>query len=176
VILLWPMLAARIKDPELTMRKLGSSLFWGSAYNIPMMAPVTVQIIKTTASRIAANFSRFVLGKTKTLKEEFVVTPKTVKMEKSLHSVASKLRAELAAGISIIFVAAASEHPMSLIFAAPQVLSAISLPVLVYMESKGSRAAKSRTKPLVHIGRTPYYAPYLNYEKLPSPAIQKSIR
>jgi len=171
VIVLWPMLAVRIEDPELTVRKMGSSLFWGSAYNIPMMAPVTLQIVKTTLSRIGAHLGRLI-GKTRSLREEFVVTPKTVKVEKSLWDVASKLKAELAVGAGIIVVAAVSEHPVSLLFAAPQVLSAISLPILVYLESK--RSSKIKTTP--HLGRTPYYAPYLNYEKLPSPAIQRWIR
>ncbi len=175
VIVLWPLLALRIKDPELTLRKMGTSLFWGSAYNIPMMAPVSLQILKTSASRIVANFRQLVPGNVKSLKEEFVVTPKTTKKERSLMAVASKLKAELAVGVGIILIAWISVHPLSLIFAAPQVLSAIALPLLVYVESRATRPlSKNKTSP--HIGRTPYYAPYLNYERLRSPAIQRLIR
>lgn len=174
VIVLWPIIAVRIKDPELTLRKMGRSLLWGSAYNIPMMAPISLQIIKTTGSRIAANFRHLVLHDKKTLKEEFVVTPKIKSAERNLLSVVSKLKAELTVGIAIIVIATVSEHVISLIFAAPQVLSAISLPILVFVESRNSRNYQKSKTP--HIGRTPYYAPYLNYEKLPSPAIQRLIR
>jgi cellulose synthase/poly-beta-1,6-N-acetylglucosamine synthase-like glycosyltransferase len=173
VIVLWPALAVRIKDPELTLRKMGTSLFWGSAYNIPMMAPIALQILKTIESRTVTSFERLILGRAKTLKEEFVVTPKTRKAEHSLRSVASKLKVELAAGVGIIMVAVAAAHPISLLFAAPQVLSAIALPILVFLES-GSRTPK---KKLPRLGRMPYdpahHAPLLNYERLPPPAVQK---
>jgi hypothetical protein len=168
------MLATRIKDPELSLRKMGISLFWGSAYNIPMMAPVTLQLLKTTGTRIVANFKQLVLGQPRNLKEEFVVTPKIRRAERSLTAVASKLKAELAVGMGMIFIATLSQHALSLIFAAPQVLSAISLPILIFAESKASGTYQRSKVP--HAGRTPYYAPYLNYEKLPSPSIQKIIR
>jgi Glycosyl transferase family group 2 len=175
VIVLWPMLAVRIEDSELTIRKMGTSLFWGSAYNIPMMAPVTLQIIKTTATRIWANSKILFFGGTKRIKEEFTVTPKTKKVEGSIFAVASKLKAELVVGFGIILIACASDHTLSLIFAAPQILSAIALPILIFLESRTSKPIPAN-KVTQHIGRTPYYAPYLNYEKLPSPAIQKWIR
>lgn len=176
VILLWPMLAVRIKDPELTWSKMGSSLFWGSAYNIPMMAPVTWQILKTTCSRSAAGVERL-LGRKRELKEEFVVTPKKTRVERNLSEVASKLKAELVVGAGIIVIAVISAHPLSLIFAAPQVLSAVSLPILIYTESRTARRILPKSdRTAIHSGRTPYYAPYLNYEKLPSPAIQRIIR
>jgi len=174
VIVLWPMLAVRIKDPELALRKMGSSLFWGSVYNIPMMAPVTWQIVKTSSSKLAAGLEYIFIGKMRTLKEEFVVTPKTRRVERSMLSVISKLKAELAVGLGIICIAAISDHVISLVFAAPQVLSAMSLPILIYLESRTSRGYHKNKA--THIGHTPYYIPYLSYENLPSPAIQRMIR
>src|SRR5579862_1540248 len=101
VIVLWPMLATRIKDPELTLRKMGSSLLWGSAYNIPMMAPVTVQILRTTFTRSWIGIQK-VFGRQRKLEEEFFVTPKTKRTENNLMSIASKLKTELLVGAGII--------------------------------------------------------------------------
>jgi Glycosyl transferase family group 2 len=175
VIVLWPLLAVRIKDPELTLKKMGTSLFWGSAYNIPMMAPVTLQILKTIKSRIVMSFKEHVLGKPRTLKEEFTVTPKIRKVELSLRSVASKLKIELAVGAGIVIVACLSQHLVSLVFAAPQILSAIALPILVYLESKQGTHPRRRNFP--QLGRLPYssptYSPLWNQERLPPPELQR---
>ena len=159
---------ASYQDPELTLRKMGTSLFWGSVYNIPMMAPIAAQILKTTISRTWVNCQK-VIGRRKHLEEEFVVTPKTKTFEHSIRPLISKLRAELVVGAGIVICAIASGHLIALLFAAPQILSAISLPILIYHESI-SKIGWQR-------GRFPYYAPHNAYENLPSPAIQRiSVR
>lgn len=155
VIILWPLLALRINDPELTLKKMGKSLFWGSVYNIPMMAPVSVQIVKTSLTRVYLLCKRAVGLPGKPV-EVFVVTPKKKELERTLGTVLSKMRAELGLGLGIILVALVSQHVWSILFAAPQILSAVALPLLVFYESRAAHFGYRRRRTAVN-QRIPYY-------------------
>ncbi|MFI5421715.1 MAG: glycosyltransferase family 2 protein, partial [Nitrososphaerales archaeon] len=154
VIILWPLLALRIDDPELTLRKMGKALFWGSVYNIPMMAPVSVQIVKTSVTRFWLLCKR-VAGFPGKPVEVFVVTPKKKEIERTLASVLSNKKAEIALGVGIILVALISQHVWSIFFALPQILSAIALPLLVFYESRAIHSGYR--KPWAFHKRIPYY-------------------
>lgn len=145
VIILWPLIAMRAKDPELTPRKMSSALLWGSIYNIPMMAPIGLQILKTTFLKTWSRFSSL-LGYKQEFVQEFVVTPKTKILDRSLSSVISKLKAEISLGVSLVIIAIAAGHFWSLVFAAPQIISAMSMPLLAYVESKDRRVELEKTR------------------------------
>lgn len=135
---LWPLVALRTKDPELRSHRLASALFWGSVYNIPMVAPVAFQIIKTVASKIKARCVSLSSSERRFI-EEFVVTPKTSEREVKVQSVVRKLRAEISLGVLLTIIGAGSGHAWAVVFATPQILSALSLPLLVYADLRGTK-------------------------------------
>jgi hypothetical protein len=150
VIVLWPLLALRTKDSELTLRKMSSALLWGSVYNIPMMTPIALKIIQTTALKIWGK-CRGLSGSDQRSVKEFVVTPKTKERNRGLKFFVSRMKAELIAGIALATVSAASNHLWALVFAGPQVISAICLPFLVYSESGEGHGGAGVERPLVRV-------------------------
>jgi hypothetical protein len=152
VIVLWPLSAVRIKDNELTARKMGSALFWGSVYNIPMMAPVAFQITKTVFLRVWKRFASLLSLETRVV-EEFIVTPKTSVQSRSLRSVLSKLRPEVTWVLVMIFIVFASRQMLALIYASPLILSTLSLPFLVHAESKNVTPKPLEETPLLRTTR-----------------------
>jgi cellulose synthase/poly-beta-1,6-N-acetylglucosamine synthase-like glycosyltransferase len=143
VIVLWPLLALRVNDPQLTSGRMLRALLWGSLYNIPMMAPLGLQILKTTTMKIWVRLTTF-FGFRRELTQEFVVTPKIKYSEQNLFSIARNVKAEISLGIVLIIIASAADHTWSLLFAAPQIISSISVPLLVYSESKELMAQDHR--------------------------------
>lgn len=135
VIILWPLCAARIRDSELTMRKIISAMAWGSVYNLPMMAPNALQIVRTTGLKVWSKIKKLSIVEQEFIKE-FVVTPKAVETTKSFTSILSKLRVEIIASVALLSIILMSGHLWALMFDSPQILSALSLPFLVYAESK----------------------------------------
>ncbi|MDG7000931.1 MAG: hypothetical protein JRN15_17695 [Nitrososphaerota archaeon] len=144
VIFLWPLVALRTQDPELKSNKMLRALFWGSVYNIPMMAPLGVQILKTSIQKAWMRFC-YLFGVQLEMKQEFVVTPKTKNSNHSVSSIFRSLKTETSFGIVLIVVAAASDHILSLVFAAPQVVASFSVPLLVYAESRGSSIREDKS-------------------------------
>ena len=144
VIFLWPLVALRTQDPELKSGKMLRALFWGSVYNIPMMAPLGVQILKTSIQKAWMRFC-YLFGVQLEMKQEFVVTPKTKNSNHSVSSIFRSLKTETSFGIVLIVVAAASDHILSLVFAAPQVVASFSVPLLVYAESRGSSIREDKS-------------------------------
>lgn len=135
VIFLWPLVALRTKDPELKSDKMLRALLWGSIYNIPMMAPLGLQILKTSIQKAEIKLCQ-ILGFRLELKQDFVVTPKTKNTNRNLSSIFRSLKTETSFGIILIIVAAASDHVFSLVYAAPQVVASFAVPFLVYAESR----------------------------------------
>ncbi|MDG6922484.1 MAG: glycosyltransferase, partial [Nitrososphaerota archaeon] len=129
-IVLWPLLALGTKDPELKSGNMLRALLWGSVYNIPMMTPLGLQILKTAIQKASIRLSGF-LGYAREIRQEFVVTPKTKHSDSSVSSIVRNLKVETSFGIAMTIVALMTDHAMSLIFAAPQIVSSISIPLLV---------------------------------------------
>ncbi|MCL5067566.1 MAG: glycosyltransferase [Thaumarchaeota archaeon] len=140
VIFLWPLLALRVNDSELTTRKLAKSLLWGSVFNIPMMAPIGLQIVKTSVMKVCTGFCGLI-GIRRELEQEFVVTPKIRNLNRAPSSIVRHLKAEISLAVVLVVLALITNHDWSLIFAAPQILSALSIPLLVYFES-GNRVSQ----------------------------------
>jgi cellulose synthase/poly-beta-1,6-N-acetylglucosamine synthase-like glycosyltransferase len=144
VIVFWPLLALRVNDRELTSGNMLKALLWGSVYNIPLMAPVGVQIIKTTVQKIWIGINAS-LGFRRELSLEFVVTPKTKYHVSGLVDVTKNLKSEISLGIFLTLVTLAAGHFWSIMFETPEILSSITIPLLVYSESKRI-FARERTK------------------------------
>lgn len=137
VIFLWPLLALRIDDAELKPSKLIKSLFWGSVFNIPMMAPLGVQIVKTSVLKLYTRLVALV-GINHYVTQEFTVTPKTKNLVRNPTSIVQHLKPEISLAVVLLILALATDHTWSLLFAAPQIISSISIPILVYNESRGN--------------------------------------
>ncbi len=160
VIFLWPLLALRINDSELSTRKLLSSLLWGSVFNIPMMAPLGLQIVKTSLTKLWIKSSALI-GIHHEIAQEFVVTPKTRNLDRKPSLIIRHLKAEISLAIVLLVLALITNHGWALLFAAPQIASSITVPILVYTES-GSGISRKR---LIERPPVPTFSRGWNYDR-----------
>lgn len=154
VIILWPIVALRIKDSELTPLNMGKALFWGSVYNIPMMGPIALQILKTTVLKIWEK-CKALSGLDEQFVKEFVVTPKN-KESGSVLFFASRMKCEIFVGLALIVVSILSGHLWAMIFSCPQILSALFLPLLARTEAKDKVVEQRSPVPIAPIYRRSY--------------------
>ncbi|MGI0090166.1 MAG: glycosyltransferase family 2 protein [Nitrososphaerales archaeon] len=136
VIVLWPLLSLRVKDPVLTVRRLLKAVAWGTIYNMPMLAPTTLQIARTTIAKITNGFKSTVLRMKRNAPEEFIVTPKVKQRMLGIYPIISSLRTEFLLGLLPIVVAIFTSATVFLLFSIPESLSILLLPVLLLTESK----------------------------------------
>jgi hypothetical protein len=137
VVILWPLLSLKTHDPELTPRKILTSVAWGSLFNAPMMGPTSAQIAKTTFAQIFARAKVFLGFGNSKLVEEFVVTPKVRVKNQKFRSILSALKAEFAIGSLPFIVAIATGAVWYLLFSSVQLFMLCSLPVVIFVESTG---------------------------------------
>lgn len=152
VIVLWPLVALLSTHEDLTPSKLLKALLWGSVYNIPMIAPLSYQIFRSSVSRVASRL-KATMGKAQRLREEFVVTPKRNELRGNAGSIVSRLRLELFVGMALVSVFVLSGNFYSMVFAVPQVLSILVLPLLIYRDSKGAAAGEGAEEPIAKAQR-----------------------
>ena len=143
VLILWPLLSLRVKDPELTAHKILSSIVWGSLYNGPMMAPLSAQIVKTTITQVYVRAKSLIGGTRSRIIEEFVVTPKVSAKNQRFSSIVSSLKVEFIIGSLPFVVAIITGAVWYLMFSSIQLFMLLSLPVLIFLE--GSK--RTRNKP-----------------------------
>jgi cellulose synthase/poly-beta-1,6-N-acetylglucosamine synthase-like glycosyltransferase len=149
IIILWPLISMKTKDPELTTRKLLTSVFWSSIFNAPMMGPTSAQIVKTTIAQIYAR-AKILLGYGKSkLVEEFIVTPKFRAKNQKFRSVLGALKAEFAIDLFPFIVAIATGAVWYLIFSSLQLFMLFSLPVAIFVEGTGFAKVRKRHNRLV---------------------------
>ncbi|MDH2901334.1 MAG: glycosyltransferase family 2 protein [archaeon] len=147
VVILWPLLSLRTKDPELTPRKIVTSVAWGSLFNTPMMGPISAQIAKTIISQLYAR-AKFWLGYCNSkLVEEFVVTPKVRTRDQKFLGTLGALKAEIIIGALPLIVAIETGAAWYLLFSSAQLFMLCSLPVIIFAESTGfARSNKKHRK------------------------------
>jgi len=140
VIVLWPMLSLRVSDPELNVKSIASAVLWGTVFSVPMTAPVSLQIARTTCAKLGAAL-RGALGLMKSsVNEEFVVTPKVRSEGGTFGSVLGKLKVEFLLGSAPLFLALASGAYFFLLFSLAQILSLILLPLFIFSETSPHRS------------------------------------
>ena len=137
VIILWPLLALRVKDPELTPKSLLSAVAFGYPFNAPMMAPVSAQIAKTTVEKLWQACKRISGVGSKGAIEEFIVTPKVRVRTFRLSSVVASLKLEIAIGLIPLTIAVATSARYFLLFSIPQIGALVLLPLFISAESRG---------------------------------------
>jgi hypothetical protein len=148
VIILWPLLSLRVKDPELTVKKILTSVVWGSVFNMPMMGAISVQIVKTAFVQIYVRAHALVSGARSKLIEEFVVTPKVATKNQKFSSVVSSLRTELIVGCSPFAVAIAVGSIYFLLFSSIQLAMLVTLPIVIFLD--GIRVAGNGRQRIIH--------------------------
>lgn len=142
ILILWPLLSLRVKDSELTIRKILTSIAWSSLFNAPMMGPVSVQIVKTSATQIFVRARRAISGIDSKLVEEFVVTPKVSTKSQTFSSILASLKAEFIIGSLPLTVGIISGAMYFLLFSSPQLFMLIALPIVIFHQ--GARISRRR--------------------------------
>lgn len=165
VIILWPLLSLRVKDSELTIRKILTAVVWSSIFSAPMMGPVSAQIVKTSLAQVYVR-AKVLLGGTRSkLVEEFVVTPKVKLRNQKFTSVLSSLRMEFAVGSLPFIVAGLTGAVYFLLFSSLQLFMLVALPVLIFAESTGLAKSK-HTRVKYSRGHSPIFD--LQMQRLPT--------
>jgi hypothetical protein len=145
VIVSWPLLALRFRDPELTPRRIASAIMWGSIYNIPMAAPNSIQILMTSFSLMKKKVKTNLFGKKGFPPEEFIVTPKVREAFLDLQSIIRKLWKEILVESFPIAIAFSARVSWGLIWGLPQMISIIVLPLVIFKEFNGRTISKRVT-------------------------------
>jgi cellulose synthase/poly-beta-1,6-N-acetylglucosamine synthase-like glycosyltransferase len=138
VVVLWPLLSLRVKDPELNVKSLLRAVALGTPFNVPMMAPTSVQIVKTGAAQVFGRVKLVLIGSRYRNVDEFVVTPKVRAGTSGLSAIVSSLKIEIVLGLIPITLAIASRNADFLLFSLPQIFSLVFLPMLIRSESRGT--------------------------------------
>jgi cellulose synthase/poly-beta-1,6-N-acetylglucosamine synthase-like glycosyltransferase len=74
IIIFWPLAAMGVGRAALSKSKVSKAILWGSVYGMPMVFPISAQIVKTSASRLYRRLT-VSLGKGFRRQEELIVTP-----------------------------------------------------------------------------------------------------
>jgi hypothetical protein len=171
VTVLWPLLSLRVRDPELTVKKILTSVVWGSVFNMPMMGAISVQIVKTSISQIYVRALSLLNGARSKLIEEFLVTPKVAARNKRFASVLFSLKTEIIVGLLPFAVAIIAGSVYFLLFSSIQLAVLIALPVMIFLD--GVRYASKPRQSAIHSSSLPQrdYVGWRNYARLRNDAI-----
>ena len=138
VIILWPLLSIRVKGSNLNVKSILSAVAWGTFFSMPMSAPVSLQILRTSFSRIKV-FIKNAIGLKSYVVEEFIVTPKVRSEGRTFHSIISDLRIELMIGAAPFVLAITTGSFWFLLFSLVQIISLVFLPTFLYSESRPNK-------------------------------------